>query len=62
MDRHEVRLHRAQPAGVADLGAVPSAGGEHFRVPRALCALGQHLPTPPSKRRRIAGAHQGHPY
>ena len=39
--RPEVRLHRAPPAGVADLGAVPSAGGENSRAPRALHSFGQ---------------------
>ena len=44
---------------MADLGAVPSAGGEHSRVPRALHSFGQRYPASPHKRRRIAGAHQG---
>ena len=39
--RSEVRLHPASPAGVADLGAVPSAGGQRGRVSRALCSQGQ---------------------
>ena len=39
--RSEVRLHPASSAGVADLGAVPSAGGQRGRVSRALCSQGQ---------------------
>lgn len=32
----EVRLHPTPPARVADLGAVPGAGGQRGRLPRAL--------------------------
>jgi transposase len=31
--RNEVRLYSTQQAGLADLGAVPGAAGERFRVP-----------------------------
>ena len=48
--RSEVRLHPASPAGVADLGAVPGAGGQRGRVPRALCSPGQRCPAPPPER------------
>lgn len=37
----EVRLHRAPPTSVADLGAVPGAEGARGGIPRALGTPGQ---------------------
>jgi hypothetical protein len=51
MDRLEVRLYPAPPQRLPYLGAVPGAGREHSRVPRALRSFGQRCPAPPSEPR-----------
>ena len=46
----EVRLHSGASAGVADLGAMPRAGGQHRGVSRALCEACQRSPAPSPER------------
>ena len=45
----EVRLHQPSSPRVADLVAVPSAGGQRGRAPRAIRACGQRGATAPSQ-------------
>ena len=62
-ERSEVRLHPTPPPCMADLGALPSAGGQRERVSRALRRreIGDTSRPRRHQRRCAAGAHPGHP-